>query len=112
MTALSAVVPERLGGVRDGDHEGLGGGPVRAGNVAGPETARHWLAGRGECGLGHRVVLGPELERDSVALCSLDVARAKSKGVVANNDDVVGRKGGAQKGGGSSSDGETHYELL
>ena len=55
--------------------------------------------------------LRPELEGDGVALsCSSGVGHER-KAVLANDDNVVGRHGGANNGGRSEDGRETHVDL-
>jgi len=114
MFALCAVEPDWSGSVLDGvcvcrvgdDCSGFGGNESR------PEALLHRFAGLREGALSNRVVLGPELEHDGVALGSLDAVRHEDQrtSLVADGNGVHFRNSSTSKGGGSEDGGEMHYD--
>ena len=103
MASLSAVEPYWSRSVLDL----IGEGPV--GNLLGivgrdearPEAVVHGRTWLGESALSNGVVLGPELESDSVALSCGNGLRNEDEasGLVRNGNDMVFRNSGTGKGG-------------
>lgn len=110
MLALSAVEPDRRASVLDLVCESCGSGLFRAGDETGPETVGQGLARFGESCLSDGVVLGPELEGNSVTDSCFDVAWLERKGAVTGNDEMVDCVDGAHQSGGGSEDGELHFD--
>jgi hypothetical protein len=112
MLRTCAVKPDRRRRVLNSVHESLRrslGGVVR-GNVARPKSVVKGLAGLSERTLGDGVGLRPELEGDGVALGSSSGVGHERKTVLAHNDNVVSRHGGASNSGSSEDGGETHVD--
>ena len=116
MLALAAVEPDGRRSVLDLVHEDGGGGGrgVRGGDEARVEATVHGLAGLVEGGLDDRVVLGPEVERDHVALGGLDGVGLEDDVavLVTDGDGVLGGQDGASHGGGRDEGREVHYGWL